>query len=375
MASRPFSVTSLLSSPSPIRCIIIRGSNPRHLTAEVNLSDMKQEKLEDKVADLFERQGFELEKNDNKFAAGKDDQELVLKIFSSEKYSLEEARESVEEDEKVFIDEGLEKLKKELDADTSVIREQEDEEEYDLPSYELIGEIAVINELTVNEEEAVEGILDHHPSVKTILVKEEPLQGEYRVGEYRKLYGEETETVHTEYGCRFKVDPTKVYYSERFSTERKRVVDQIQDGEKVLVMFAGVGPFAIMAAELANPEKVVAVEKNPVAADYLKENIELNDVGDIVEGVEGDVAEVVPELGEEFDRVIMPLPEKAEDFLGVAFSSVEKGLIHFYCFEDEDSESSNSLLDSNYSFTVESKSYCGDKSPAEARICYDLKIC
>ncbi|MFB6216740.1 MAG: class I SAM-dependent methyltransferase family protein, partial [Candidatus Aenigmatarchaeota archaeon] len=167
-----------------------------------------------------------------------------------------------------------------------------------------------------DRDEAVEGILAHQ-NVKTILLKKGGLKGEYRVGDYEILYGEETETVHKEFGCRFRVDPTKVYFSERFSTERKRVVDQIKDGEKVLVMFAGVGPFAIMAAKLANPGKVVAVEKNPDGAEYLKENAELNKVEDVVEGIEGDVAEVVPELGT-FDRIIMPLPESAQEFLPLA---------------------------------------------------------
>ncbi|QGA80804.1 class I SAM-dependent methyltransferase [Candidatus Nanohalobium constans] len=328
---------------------------------------MKQEKLEEKVAELFHRQDFEIEKQGNKLIAEKDDQELVLKAFSSDKYSEEEVRESAEEDEKVFVDEGLEELEGKLDADVSVIREQEDEAEYNLPSYELIGEIAVINELTVDEEDAVEGILEHHPSVKTILVKQEPLQGEFRVGEYRELYGEETETIHKEHGCRFKVDPTKVYYSERFSTERKRVVDQIEDGEKVLVMFSGVGPFAIMAAKLANPEKVVAVEKNPVAADYLKENIELNDVGDVVEGHEGDVQDIVPDLDEEFDRVIMPLPEKADNYLGSTKSILHRGsTVHLYTFR-------LGIEESEYAeFETDKIEKCGEKNPKVSRVCLDL---
>ncbi|MFB6099935.1 MAG: class I SAM-dependent methyltransferase family protein [Candidatus Nanohalobium sp.] len=337
---------------------------------------MKQEKLEEKVTELFERQGFQVAGKGNSLKAENEGQELNLKVFSSAEYTAEELEEVVSEGEKVFVDEQLEEVEETLDNQVSVIREEREEKDYDLPSYELIGEIAVINELTVEEEEAVEGILGHHPSVKTILLKEEPLQGEFRVGEYRKLYGEETETVHTEYGCRFKVDPTKVYYSERFSTERKRVVDQIEDGEKVLVMFAGVGPFAIMAAKLANPEKVVAVEKNPVAADYLKENIELNDVGDVVEGYEGDVREVVPELDEKFDRIVMPLPEKAEEFLGLAAEYSSRGsVIHFYhFFEDEGLGDSESIELSDKGFEEFKSVECGEKGPGVKRVCSDIRV-
>ena len=340
---------------------------------------MKQQKLEEKVRRIFEDQGFKVSKEDDVFIA-ENDEELVLNIFSSEDFTWEEAIESVSEG-KIFVDEGLEEVEKRVQNPVSVIREDKDEEDYDLPSYELIGEIAVINELTVDEEEAVEGILEHHPSVKTVLLKEEPLQGEYRVGGYRKLYGEETETVHKEYGCRFKVDPTKVYYSERFSTERKRVVDQIEEGERVLVMFAGVGPFAIMAAKLANPEKVVAVEKNPEAAEYLKENIELNDFGDVVEGYEGDVREIVPELDERFDRIIMPLPEKADEFLGLAADLAGKnGVVHYYRFLENDDwaplhdEVESVVRGRGRSFEVLDSVICGDRGPAASRVCLDIKL-
>lgn len=340
---------------------------------------MEQSKLEEKVRELFERQGFELEETDHGFKARKPGLNLDLKVFSSENYSLEEAKELVEDGEKVFVDAGLSELEAAIDDEVSVLEEEKEEPKYETPSYEVIGDIAVINDLAgVDREEAVEGIL-HHQNVKTILLKKGGLRGEFRVGEYEKLYGEETETVHTEFGCRYKVDPTKVYFSERFSTERKRVVDQIENGEKVLVMFAGVGPFAILAAKKANPEKVVAIEKNPDGADYLKENIELNGVEDKVEGVEGDVSEVVPELGE-FDRVIMPLPESAGEFLDLAFEHAEdNAVIHYYRFVDEGEEEiieeiEKSSRATNSGFEVLESVVCGERGPGIERVCFDIRV-
>lgn len=230
---------------------------------------MKQEELEARVRELFERQGFKVEKDGNQLTAS-NGKKIVLKVFSSEKYSAEDV--SAEKEVKVFVDEGLEEVKEDLDNDVSIIYNEEEEEDFETPSYEVIGDIAVINDLAgVNRDEAVEGIL-HHQNVKTILLKDEGLSGEFRLGDYEKLYGEETETVHKEFGYRFKVDPTEVYFSERFGTERKRVADQVEDGERVLVMFAGVGPFAMLCSEKA--DEVVAVEKNPAGAEFLKENIE-----------------------------------------------------------------------------------------------------
>lgn len=341
---------------------------------------MNQKEIEEKVRELFERQGFTVEKDGNSFSA-ENGQELRLKAFSSNNFEAEEVFEQVEKGDKVFVDEELEGVKEELENDVSVLKEETEEPEFDTPSYEVIGHIAVINDLAgVNENEAVDGIRNHHPGLKTILLKEEGLTGEFRVGDYRKLYGEDTETVHKEHGCRYKVDPTKAYFSERFATERERVISQIEDGKKVLVMFAGVGPFAIMAARNAKPEKVVAVEKNPEAAEYLEENIELNKVEEKVEGFQGDVAEIVPELGK-FDRIIMPLPESASDFLNIAFEHTEyNGVIHYYRFlEDENwqpllDEVEKAAGETGREYEIIGKTICGQRAPNIDRVCFDIEV-
>jgi tRNA (guanine37-N1)-methyltransferase len=329
----------------------------------LQLVSMEQEKLEEKVREILGREGFEIENG----IASKPEVELELGIYSSEKYSEEDIDHSKD---KIFVDEGL---------DVEDAYTVEEEEEHDLPSFEIIGDIAVINDLSGRDrEESVEGILAHH-DVKTILLKTEGLSGEFRVGEYEKLYGGETETVHKEHGHSFNVDPTEAYFSERFSTERKRVADQVEEGEKVLVMFAGVGPFAIMCAEKA--EKVVAVEKNPKACEYLKENIKLNNFEDKIEAYCGDVREVVPELDEEFDRIIMPLPESAIDFLDVAVESLRsEGFIHLYSFvENEDfspveEKVSKVMTSEGCRFGFLKKVNCGNKSPDERRFCVEIEV-
>ena len=322
---------------------------------------MEQEKLEKKASEILEREGFEIEDG----VARKPGVELELGIYSSEKFSEEDVDHSKD---KIFVDEGL----KVEDAYTV-----EEEKEYDLPSFEIIGDIAIINDLDGRDrDEAVEGILSHH-DVKTILLKTEGLSGEFRVGEYERLYGDETETVHREHGKKFIVDPTKAYYSERFATERKRVADQVEDGEKVLVMFAGVGPFAVLCAEAG---KVVAVEKNPEACKYLKENIELNNLEDKIEAFCGDVEQIVPNLGE-FDRVIMPLPGSAIKFLDLALESLkEDGVVHLYSFVEEDDfrtveeDIEKVMSEKGFEFEIIDRVRCGYKSPAEDRYCFDIRV-
>lgn len=342
---------------------------------------MDQEKLEEKTRYLFERQGFELEDIENGFKAVKDGEELVVKAFSSRKYSEKDLVDAVSSGEKVFVDEGLKDVQDNIRNDISVLTEEEDDDrKFETPSYEVIGSIAVINDLnSIDREEAVKGILENQSSVETILLKQEGLSGEFRVGEYEKLYGDDTETVHREFGCRFKVDPTKTYFSERFSTERNRVISQIREGEKVLVMFAGIGPFAIMAARNREPGKVVAVEKNPEAVRYLRENIELNQVEDTVKAFEGDVSEVVPGLGS-FDRIIMPLPGSADDFLKLAFEHIEEdGIIHYYRFLEH--ENWNELIEEieevassvGRDYEVLDKVVCGHRAAYMDRVCLDIR--
>lgn len=323
---------------------------------------MKQQKLEEKVVEILEREGFEIEDG----VAKKPDVELELGIYSSEKFSEEDVDRSKD---KIFVDEGL---------DIEEAYTVEEGKDYDLPSFEIIGDIAIINDLADrDEEEAVEGILAHH-NIETILLKTSGLSGEFRVGGYEKLYGEETETIHREHGYSFKVDPTEAYYSERFATERKRIADQVEKGENVLVMFAGVGPFAVLCAEKA--EKVVAVEKNPKACKYLKENIKLNNLEDKIEAYCGDVEEVVPSLEEKFDRVVMPLPESAIEFLGIASGLGESAIIHLYTFVEEENfrpvekKVEQILEEKDLYYEIIDRVRCGYKSPSEDRYCFDILV-
>jgi len=339
---------------------------------------MEQEKIEDEAQELFKRQGFTIEDVENGYRAEKEYQELRFQVFSSEKFSVEEAREHISEEvDTIFVDEDLRELKKAVSNEVSVLREESQGTDYDLPSFELIGDIAVINDLDGRDEEKViEGIGENHPHVETILLKEEQLSGEFRVGKYRKLYGDKTETIHKEFGVEIKVDPTKAYYSERFSTERKRVADQIKPGEKALVMFAGVGPFALVATRRSEAEKIVAVEKNPEACRYLEENIEMNNFEDNIESQCGDVRDILPELEDKFDRIIMPLPGEADEFLDLAESkAADNATIHYYRFREEGTEENlkkeiDDIMDRE--FKIREIVKCGEKSPSTDRVCIDI---
>lgn len=223
------------------------------------------------------------------------------------------------------------------------LREKMSEEELKMlrRSFEIIGDIAIVEipeELVSKKEIIVQAILQRHRHLKTILRKVGEVNGIYRVARYEIVYGGKTETIAREHGCRFLVDPTRVYYSSKLATERARIAGLVKEGERVLVMFAGVGPYAIVIAKLAKPSEVIGIELNSAAVEYFRKNVKLNKAEN-VRIYEGDVNEIVPRLEGEFDRILMPAPYSAENFVHLLRGKVRKGgFVHYYTFESENFE-------------------------------------
>ncbi|MBI4447798.1 class I SAM-dependent methyltransferase family protein [Candidatus Woesearchaeota archaeon] len=220
-----------------------------------------------------------------------------------------------------------------------------DEELKLLPSaLDLLGSrekaVAIIEipkELNKKAKLIAESILQMHKNVKTVLVKASEREGVFRTRKLKWLAGEKNCVVaHKEYGCLFKLDPKKVYFSQRESTERQRIAEQVKPRETVIVMFSGVAPYAVIIAK-KQPliEKVYAVELNPEGHKFAEENVRINHLGAKVFPLLGDVKEVCPKLGI-VDRIIMPLPKGAYQFLNLALSLLNKGgVLHFYYWGSE----------------------------------------
>ena len=143
-----------------------------------------------------------------------------------------------------------------------------------------------------------------------------------------------TATTVTEYGQTFSVDLERAYFSARLASERQRVLAMMQDGEEVLDMFAGVGPFAIILARRA--AVVWACDLNPGAVSLLTDNIRINRISNIVP-ILGDAGVLPRILGRRATRVIMNLPLHAEPYLPAAFSlCLPGGMIHYYALVSEE---------------------------------------
>ncbi|MGD1059875.1 MAG: methyltransferase [Methanomassiliicoccales archaeon] len=138
-----------------------------------------------------------------------------------------------------------------------------------------------------------------------------------------------TETTHIEFGIKLLVDPAKAYFNPRLANERMRVASLVKNGETVLDMFAGVGPFSIMISKHARPGVVYAIDINPDAVSYMRRNVEMNKADKVI-AIEGDAREVVFELPN-VDRIVMNLPHSAIDFFADALIRLNfGGTIHLY---------------------------------------------
>ncbi len=208
-----------------------------------------------------------------------------------------------------------------------------------VPHYEVIGDIALIEADDPDAVRIGEALLKFHPHVNTVLGATSPVVGEFRVREFVLVAGvNKTETIHKEYGCRYIVDLAKAYFTPRLSTERERILSWIKPDDVVVDMFAGVGPYSILIAKKASPKKVVAIDKNPAAVEFLRRNVVLNSV-DNVEVVEGDanVEAETQRFAGIADHVIMNLPHNAYDFLDSAVKLIKTGgMIHYYGITHED---------------------------------------
>ncbi len=204
-------------------------------------------------------------------------------------------------------------------------------------SYDVVGDIAILEIENENKKFAAECLLKTNKNVRTVVRKVGWHEGIFRVQEYECLAGENNlETSYIESGIKIKLDISKVYFTPRLSNERMRIAKQVKANERVLVMFSGVGIYGFIISKYSKAKEIVCVEINPDACEYAEGNLKLNRIKN-VKLYCADIREVVNHLGENFDRIIMPLPKDSLNFLDLALSLLNKnGIIHLYTFSDEE---------------------------------------
>ena len=163
-----------------------------------------------------------------------------------------------------------------------ILKDQMTEEELALVnrSFEIVGDIAIVevaDEIAHLGKVIGEGVMRVNTSIKVVLKKSGIHHGEFRTQDLIHIAGENRkETIYIENGCRIKINPETVYFSSKLSTEREKLLVDLDD-KKVLVMFSGSGPYPVVALRKnPNLNLMHAVEINPEGHKYALENLDLN---------------------------------------------------------------------------------------------------
>ncbi len=250
-------------------------------------------------------------------------------------------------------------------------------------AFDVVGDIAIVEiprELGKKQKLIADALLSQHKNVRAVYMELGGRKGKLRLQKLKWLAGEKRkETVAVENGVRLKLDVERVYFSPRMSNERKRIYRQVKNGESVLVMFSGAGPYVVEIAKLTAAKAVYGVEVNRVAHKYAVENAKLNKVEAKAKLFCGDVKKIVPQLKLKFDRIVMPLPKGAGAYLGLALGCVKpRGVIHFYDFLPEESIPGAAIK--KVTAAAKGKKVkilrivkCGQLAPRAYRVCVDVK--
>jgi tRNA (guanine37-N1)-methyltransferase len=247
-------------------------------------------------------------------------------------------------------------------------------------TYERLGDVAIVDEDDPERAQALaDAIVESALPVETVLNRASKVKGQCRVRDWQVLAGEDTTTVHREYGCEFAIDLETVYFSPRLATERHRVAEQATAGEQAIDMFAGVGPFVVPFAKRS--AAVVGVDVNEAAIEFLRENAARNGVADRVTAIHGDVRDVAADYEDWADRLVMNLPHSADEFLDTAVALAgDECVVHYYDIQHEadpygpGEAAIREAAEPEYDVTVETRHTVRSYAPHELNVVLDVRL-
>ncbi len=247
-------------------------------------------------------------------------------------------------------------------------------------SYDIIGDILVFElkeELKPKQEKKIaEEFLKKHKNVKVVAKRASSHEGRYRLRKIKILAGEKRkETLHKENNALLKLDIEKCYFSPRTGTERLRIAKEAKLDEDILVMFSGIAAYPIVISKNSDTKEIYGIEINPTAHKYALKNLELNKINNI-KLFKGDVKKVLPKINKKFDKIIMPLPKEAKNYLKLASDYIKKkGIIYLYLFSNEDElkEQEKEIKNLLKDFKIISKRKTGQYAPRVNKYCFELK--
>lgn len=213
----------------------------------------------------------------------------------------------------------------------------QDELEQLYSAFDTIGGIIIIkipDSLNQKKRLIAKVLLQKVNNAYSVFCQTSGVQGDYRLRKLEFLAGINSPiTYYKENGCTFKIDVANAYFSPRLSTERMRIASMVKDNEVIVNLFGGVGTYSILIARKNKTAMVYSIDSNIFAHELCIENSTINKVNDRVVSLLGDAKLVVSNrLKEKATRVLMPLPEKAREFVDEAISSLinGEGTVHYF---------------------------------------------
>ncbi|MBN1134130.1 MAG: class I SAM-dependent methyltransferase family protein [Methanosarcinaceae archaeon] len=206
-----------------------------------------------------------------------------------------------------------------------------EELEYVPSGWQLIGDVIIVSipeEIDSRKALIAKTLLEMYPGCKSV-IQDFGIEGQFREPKRKIVTGSQTETIHRENQCLFKMDVMLIMYSKGNLPERKRM-SMLGKDEVVVDMFAGIGYFSIPMAVYSKPEKIISIEINPVSYGYLLENILLNQVENIIMPINGDCSKLTPQ--DVADRVIMGYVGSTHHYLNQGLMAIKKGggVLHYH---------------------------------------------
>jgi tRNA wybutosine-synthesizing protein 2 len=201
-----------------------------------------------------------------------------------------------------------------------------------LPSgYHLVGHVVLLrlhDMLMPYAADVGKVTMQYDERICSVAVRTGPTSGYMRTPEYTIVAGTgDTVTTHVERGVRYRLDPLRVTFSGGNRSERIGMARRVRPGETVVDMFACVGQFSLPIAKVDGVH-VIAIEVNPIAYEFLVENILLNGVQGIVQPVFGDCRTEHPVNAA--DRVVMGYLHNTIEYLPHALEALSDGGGHIH---------------------------------------------
>lgn len=242
--------------------------------------------------------------------------------------------------------------------------------------FDVIGDIAVLalpETLAPYKTVIAQAIVSHRKNIFSVLNKTRKITGSSRTAGYDILVGKSTITHYREFGFTYRLDLKKTFFTPRMAHERRRVTEQVEPGERVLIPFAGAGPFVIPAA--ARGGRVTAVEMNPDAFSLLVENIRLNRVGGNCQPVLADATDTSRFSPGSFDRLIVPAPYGMDHAPALFLPLLSRGaMAHLYLFKAKEQIPGLLQAFEQAGFSITYYSPCGNVAPGISRWVFDIAL-